>query len=192
MIIIDGFEIDVAMSVTITRDSVITSHPVEIGSDKSDHIRNNPATITLECLVSDTPLVEFANRRGGVPSEDARAKLLEIRDFRQPVSVEIDSEIFDSMGLESFVEQQDAETGGCLSFRVTFKRIEEVTNERRTVPVAVPRAAKKTNLGQKPSKEVTQEANATEKVPEKTKRDASALNAIYNGERPTSLFGFSL
>ena len=188
MIVIDGFEIDAAMSIDIQRDSVITSHPVEIGADVSDNIRNNPLAITMECVVSDSPLVEFANRRGGVPSEDARAKMLEIRDFRQPVSIETTTEVFDNMGMESYSEQQNADTGQCLSFRVSFKQIVQVTNERRLVRVAVPRASAKTNLGQKASKDVTNATNATEKVPEKTKRDSSVLSDIYNGRRPSNFF----
>ena len=94
MIVIDGFPMDLALSEEHRFPGEVTSYPVEQGADISDHIRTLPEEITLECIVSDTPIGEVATdatrTSGTLPAEAALAKLLEIRNRRprRPVPVE--------------------------------------------------------------------------------------------------------
>ena len=177
MILIDGFPIDCAVSVEVVRDSVITSHPVEAGADVTDHVRNNPITVNLDCLISNTPMAEIASLRDGIPSEEGRAKLLAIRAAREPVSIELIDETLDSMVLQNLTTPKTVQTGDALSFRATFVEVVLQTNQRTTVPVLVPRSSKKRDLGAK---------GATDKADPKAKVRSSATWDLLHGESVTS------
>jgi hypothetical protein len=154
MILIDGFPYDVMISGEISLESEITSNPVEAGGDVTDHIRPLPVTLHFESVVSDSPIGEIANHESrrvddvteefgsALPSEDAYERLLDIRDFRRVVVVEIPRgrgrKVFPNMALEELVIREDKETGGGLHFEATFKQINFVTNRRVTVRTATP------------------------------------------------------
>lgn len=48
--------LDVAAKVQHTSTNQVTDHPVEIGSNVSDHIRPDPNVLTIEGVISNTPL----------------------------------------------------------------------------------------------------------------------------------------
>ncbi len=124
---IAGYPIDLARSEEIRYPSKITSHPAESGTDFTDHIKNDPIEITLECLVSDTPIGAIAtdttrsNLDGRKPSEDAHARMVAVRDARIPVVVECSKGTFENMGLESLTEPANSSTTGGLTFTVRFQ-----------------------------------------------------------------------
>src|SRR5690606_1988974 len=101
--------------------------------------------VTLEGIVSDTPIGTLAALRGEDvrPSDDAFARLLAIRDAREPVTIETSLRVFENMVLQSLSVPRSAQTGDALRFRATFQQIQLVTNERTMIEVAVPRGAKK-------------------------------------------------
>lgn len=157
---IDGFEVDVVKSAEHTLAAEITDHPVEKGADTSDHIRLKATVLAMEVIVSNTPIGPIASRRGDVdgngglanaPSIDFLAWLEAIRTRREPIPVFTGTKSYEDMGLESFVHVEDATIGDALRVKCSFKQMQLVTNERTTVLVATPRAAKKVNLGTKPS-----------------------------------------
>lgn len=163
-VLIAGYEIDVALSEDHAFDSEVTVHPVEVGADIADHARARPITVALEGIVSDTPIGDLASRRQQFtlingeafarPSEEAFAFLQAIRDAREPVSIETSLRSYDNMMLQSLSVPRSTGNGDALRFRATFVQVELVTNERTTVRVAVPNAAKKVQRGNKPSPEV--------------------------------------
>lgn len=138
MIVIAGFPMDLAVSESLSLPGEVTQFPVEVGADFSDHIRNLPEEISLECIASDTPIGEIASDATRLdngaptplPSNDAYHKLLEIRDARRPVTIETSFGTFDNMGLESIEMSSDAAKTGGLFFTVKFKRMNLVTNRR--------------------------------------------------------------
>lgn len=180
MIKIDGFPIDCAVSVEVVRESEVTSHPVEVGADVTDHVRNNPVLVNLDCRISNTPMDAVAALRTGIPSEEGRARLIAIRNAREPVTIELVDETLDSMVMQSFTTPQTVQTGEALEFRVTFKEVVLVTNQRATVPVLLPRSSKKKNAGNKPS---------DEKTDDKAKRRAGLLKNLVDGNGFTSSTG---
>ena len=149
---IDGYLIDAAPLEQHGFNSTVTSHPVEKGADITDHVVVQPETVTLECIVSDTPIGDAADARdGGVPSAEVFARLIAIRDAREPVEVETSLTTFSNMILESLsIPTRD---GDALNFRASFKQLVLIEADR-TKRVEVPRAAKKQHRGDKPSKEV--------------------------------------
>lgn len=60
---IDGFPIDAALSEDHAFDSTVTDYPVEKGADISDNIHASPIVITMDCVVSDSPLGQVAVAR---------------------------------------------------------------------------------------------------------------------------------
>jgi len=158
MITINGFVIDIG-----TEDhqfsSTVTDYPIEDGSVISDHIIEKPLMITIDGIVSDTPLAVIAALRSdnSKPSADAFAELMDMRDAREPVTVETSMGTFTQMALQDVSFPRAAGDGDTLRFRASFKQIGLVTNERTTLRVSVPRAAKKSNRGNKPAKVMTAE-----------------------------------
>ncbi len=155
-IFIDGYEIDVTTSETHEFDSEITADPVEKGSDITDNQRLLPDSVTLTGVVSDTPIGDLANRRvdGEVNSQFALDFLLEVREARQPVTIETSLRTYTNMLMKNLSVPKDAETGDALVFTATFREVRIVTNDRTTIEVALPRAKRKRNIGTKQIEEV--------------------------------------
>lgn len=156
-VIIDGYEVDAALSEQHSFDSEVTAHPVETGADISDHIRAMPITVTLDCVVSDTPVGVLSTRRDNttLPSEDAFSLMLAIRDLREPVTIETSLRDFPDMALQKLSMPRSSRDGDSLRFQATFVQVKTVTSTRATVRVDVPRGKKKSTLGFKPAPEVS-------------------------------------
>lgn len=150
-IVIDGYTVDVAVSEDVRLVSDVTEYPVEQGSSITDHVRNLPIEVTIEGIVSDTPVGPLANERSFVdlPSEEFLARLELIHIFRQPIVVETTRRVYESMVLRDLSIPTDARTGNALSFRATFIQIDLVTNDRIQINVQLPRAKKQKRLGGK-------------------------------------------
>lgn len=171
---IDDYPIDCAVNEDHSFESDVTDHPVESGSSITDNIQSKPIQITLDGLVSDTPIGAMATQRFNSgdtgdqgqllykPSVDAYQRMIGIRDAREPVTIVTSLGTFDNMALVSLSVPRNAQNGEALRFKAVFKQIKIVTNLRTTVPVSVPRAAAKTSLGNKPgeeNKDVTAKGN---------------------------------
>lgn len=173
-LLIDGYEIDIAEAEEHAFENEVTEHPVESGVDITDHVRARAIELTVEGVVSDTPIGALAQRRSNLvlvggeafakPSEEAFARLLEIYEKRVPVVVETSRKVYKDMILERFSAPTNAGTGDALRFSATFRQVRFIVNERTTVRVTVPRAANKVNRGQAFATEVSAppaaEANA--------------------------------
>lgn len=162
MIRIAGYPMDLALAEEHTFPGEVTSYPVEGGADVSDHIRDLPEEITLECIVSDSPIGDIATdptrqiagADAPLPSADALAKLRELKALRRPVSVETSLGVFESMAIIDLTVPVDAmrspgtmdpggnrdkDQRGGLFFTISLRKIVTVTNRRTRVRV-------KTNL----------------------------------------------
>lgn len=143
MIKFNGYVIDIATAESVTYDSEVTEYPVETGADITDHTRNLPPVLSIEFIVSDTPIGEVAKTRRGnvVPSSEARGYLIALRDSKEPFTVECGLGVFDDMIFESLTETKDATTGAALVASATLRRI-EIRDVRRTVVSEIPRMRK--------------------------------------------------
>jgi hypothetical protein len=156
-ILIDGYQIDASLSESHDLDSDVTEYPVETGSSITDNTRPKPITVTIEGIVSDTPLGPVADLRHNesgpdgsfTPSTEALAVLEGIRSAREPVSITTTLRTFDNMVMTSLSIPRDAATGAALRFSATFTEVIFVTNNRTTVRVATPSNGKQQNLGHK-------------------------------------------
>src|SRR5688572_20110730 len=91
MILVEGYAIDAAITEEHTLEAEITQYPVEDGSTISDHRRRLPRSVTMELVVSDTPIGDAARTReledlsgisaeGALPSDEALAFFEQIHD----------------------------------------------------------------------------------------------------------------
>lgn len=158
--IINGFYLDSAVTEEHQYESEVTSFPVEQGADVTDHVRAKPIVVTMEAIVTDTPIGLMQQIRSGTsrPSDDALAKLLGMRSARQPVTIETSLRTYTNMVLQSFNIPRSGTNGDCLRFSATFVQVELVTNNRTTIQTAQPRGQKKKNLGAKALKDAAIES----------------------------------
>jgi hypothetical protein len=161
---IDDFPIDIATSESYSFESEATKFPVEEGADVSDHVRIQGLVITIECIVSNTPIgriasdpsrlpIEFdrdlaiPDPKTRVPANDALEKLIAIRDARKPVTYEGSKGVFENMVLSFTVPVDIASIGG-LRFNAKLEQIQISENRLVTVrKAAVPRGQSKVNRG---------------------------------------------
>lgn len=152
----DGIlEIDAATSITPTLNSEATKHPVEEGADVTDHVRNLPATLTLDGVLVDFPLsgTGFEGR-----SLEARATLEGIRLRRQPVDVVSGSATYLGFVLTGLSFPKTSSTGKAVQFSASFDEVKTVRSQFVDLPPLPPKHAKsKVDGGKKPTKEAKPE-----------------------------------
>lgn len=156
-VVIDGFTIDVAKVEQHSFENEVTSFPVEKGADVTDHVRARPISVSIDGVVSNTPIgsrSEEGEGDGKLPVDDALAHLRSLRERREPVTIETNLGRYEDMILQSLYTPQDATTGLALRFSAVFVQLALVSTERTTIRVKIPAAKAKVNLGQKTSPEV--------------------------------------
>lgn len=178
-ILIAGFRIDASITERHVYQSEATEFPVESGSPISDNIRNLPIEVSIEGVVSNTPLGELATVRGEggevtlndgsvvpaqTPVELARAKFEGIWRARQPITIVTTLDTYKNMVMTSLEVPRTASDGGADAYRfsATFRQVTIVTTERITVAVATPVARKKKKIGGQPAPTgpITRDPNA--------------------------------
>ncbi len=143
---IDDVIIDVIISEEHSYENDVTSHPVESGSDVTDNVINKPLKISLDCLISATPLrksgviVQGEATRTANPTQAARARLIAINVAREPITVNDSQGSFPNMVLEKLMFTQTSKIGDALAFKASFKELKIIENERTIIQVAIPRA----------------------------------------------------
>lgn len=152
---------DLALSEEVTFPGEVTKYPVESGADFTDHIRDLPPMITLECIVSDTPVGVVATERNDaaqafeegepvpLPSVEALARLRDMKERRKPVTVETTIGVFDNMACTEIVVTSDKDKSlgtdkrpGALFFTAKFEHVVITTNARTVVKVKMPTGSK--------------------------------------------------
>lgn len=135
-------------------EAEITEQPVESGSNFADNQINKALVITRECVISATPLGENLNAKFG-PNIVAgcKARLIALRDTKEPFTVVEPDMSYPNMTVESVVFSRTIKTGNALAFKIQLKQITIVTNDRQVIDVALPRAQDVKKRGDKTSKE---------------------------------------
>jgi hypothetical protein len=147
---IDTIVLDASVSETHTLTNTVTYHPVEEGAAVSDHSRPEPDEITLEGLVSNTPLSRDQQTRaiqsGSVTfqssapqenpgrAEDAFRQLKALRDAGTLVSVVTTLRTYgatdeDKMAITSISIPRDYRTADAFRFTITLRRVRVVKNK---------------------------------------------------------------
>lgn len=173
---IDTIELDVAISRTHTSELDITEHPVEEGADFIDHARLKSSKLTIEGLISNTPMnraqMSRANETQGITTapndppvqerpgfaEEAYRKLLELQAAGTLLTVVTRLRVYDNMLIASLTVPEDSRTGDALRFNATFQQVRIVSNKiTQTVVTKEPKAKPKKDTGKQVAKPTTTE-----------------------------------
>lgn len=148
-----ALDLDVILSETPTGEAVVTDHPVEDGADVSDNIRARPMGLSIEAVVTNSPLdaapaklrynaaarpprMEFSetfsteNRTAWVDQSMER-----VRQAGLLCRVVTKRREYTDMALTSYSPPADKATGDALRFSASFRKVVKVST--RTVAVAV-------------------------------------------------------
>ena len=150
---IDGFVIDVGVSVVNDKSTEVTDYEVEDSPDVSDNIRAKPQQLRITGVVTDSPLSDVSRPEGEVPSDAAFAFFTELWLRGEPVEIVTWDRTYPSMALMSMSETVDERTGNAFQFVATFKQLTIVDSEFTTILVERPRQEKNQKRGQKESKD---------------------------------------
>lgn len=139
---IDDFLLDCLLSAGHEYESEVTEFPVETGSDITDNIRPKPIVVTMEVIVSNSPIGQLATLRDSpdTSADECYAKLQQIYNARQPVTIRTSLNTFINMAMKNLSIPKTVEHGDAIMFTATFQQVQIVTNKR----VQVRRAIQKT------------------------------------------------
>lgn len=131
---IGAVTVDASLSENHTLTGAVTEHPIEDGSSISDHYKVAPREISVEAIVTGTPIeTGFPGAtlissigsaiRGADPVLDAWQEIE--RYFDQAVRIDIGTslKVYKNMMLTSFSCTRDASTGQALRFSCTAREI---------------------------------------------------------------------
>ena len=162
-VMIGPVEVDATTSEEHSATNEITRHPVEKGARITDHIRPEAETLTLECLVANTPISEEAIRKyGPAPlgapgrAEKALQDLMRLRNAGELVTVVTRIRTYEGMAIRSIRVPRNARTGDSLRFTIQLEQVREVQSETvQLARVAVPGGRGKVDTGQQVAKPAT-------------------------------------
>ena len=116
---IGALKIEATLSENHSASSNITKYTVENASNISDHIVNEPETITIEGFISNTPV------QGGPGNyaQEAFDALYEIRDEKELVSVITNYRVYNDMAIQNINIPRTQGTGQAIRFSVELVKV---------------------------------------------------------------------
>lgn len=178
-------QFDASVSEVHTDELEITDHPVEEGSDISDHIRKAPITLEMNGVITNNPIVFLASSRAKSPvttdtenpSDRVGAgydKLRELQETGELLDVATSLRDYNNMVIQSLSISRDVSTGNILDATLTLREIIVAKQLTVDLPVPIPeKVAKKkeTNKGNK---------NKTAATEEQTTKSSSIIGSILS------------
>ena len=167
--------VDASVSEDHTASSTVTSNPVEEGANVADHVKLEPLRLSIQGVISDTPLdFEILNSLakgdfkgiaknftsgisavlGGTSrSTEQYLALLELRKSREPFQVITGLKVYQNMILTNLTVNRTASTGKAIHFTAEMEEIRIVQSQtvgKEALGKGVKNLASKTkNLGAK-------------------------------------------
>lgn len=160
-------ELDATVTASHQAEIEVTDHPVEEGANITDHARAKPLVLTLEGVISSTPLNAsqtdrvIQNLGGGFVghAEDGYQRLETIRTTRQLLKIATELRTYNNMMMTQLNVPRDGKTGDALRFTATFKevRLAEIRRKEVTVQTKDPKGKDKQKLGKQVAAETKPE-----------------------------------
>ena len=174
---IGDIAIDCTVTETHTSTATVTEHPVESGSNITDHIRPEPVQLSVNGIITNTPIGAQQTQRvisaGGLSvtttqleaapntlgyAQTVWRKLDALRIAARPIKVITRDRTYESMAMMSLTVPKTAKTGDALEFTATFKEVRIVENRTtRRVVAKAPKSHKKVDTGKQPTAKQTPE-----------------------------------
>lgn len=141
---IDALELDASLSETHASDVDVTEHPVEQGANISDHARKLPHKLTLEGIVTNTPIGVGAVP-GNQRAETAYRQLLELEG--KLITVVTTLRTYTDVTITSLVVPRNAELGDSVRFTAVLKQVTVAKSKTVAVLTSTTRGRPKANQG---------------------------------------------
>lgn len=130
----DVLTVDACLTENHQLQETVTDHPVERGVRITDHVRPEPRRLTLECVVTNTPV------RGNTPGLDYAGgfwkRLVDLYESPRIIEVQTLRDYYPSMVVEAVTAPVDAKTAQALVFTVQLKQVRVVENKLTRVVMA--------------------------------------------------------
>lgn len=131
-----GIVIDATLSEDHKSSCEVTRNPIEDGSDVTDHVQMKPVELTLNGVISDSPLgyaiigniqnlvrsVETLFTKNSL-SIEIYNKLLNLQNSRRPFTVITGLKRYTNMIMEDLTVPRDVATGASLHFTASLKEV---------------------------------------------------------------------
>lgn len=117
---IAGIFLDATLNEDHNYISRVTQFPIESGEIISDHIINEPETLSLSGIVSDSPLLFLSSFNR---STDAFNRLVRIHELKERITVVTGIKVYENMVMTSLSVPRNAESGQSLAFSMEFQKI---------------------------------------------------------------------
>ena len=117
---VGGIFLDATISEEHIYNSRVTNYPVEDGRIISDHVINEPETLQITGIVSDTPLSILApfNR-----SVDAFNRLVRLHTNRERITVVTGIKVYTNMIMTALQVPRNMQTGQSLTFIIDLQKV---------------------------------------------------------------------
>lgn len=129
-----AIEFDAAIEEDHEAEVDVTKFPVEEGADVTDHLRPRPERITIQGIVSNTPLTLLSVE--AARDITAYGKLKEIKDTGQLVSIVTSLRQYANMAIENFKVKRNASNGDNMNATVTLVEVFKAQVETATPAAA--------------------------------------------------------
>lgn len=179
MVKIDTVELDAAITEKHSAGVEITKHPIEEGANPTDHARLLPFQISVDGMLTNTPLgAELRAARGVTssaatstgavgaagPAQRSMAALEKIRVDRRAVTVVSDFRTYSNMLITKIDVPRDAKNGESIRFSISMEEIRFVKSEVARI-----------NVLNKPKKKPTTKVDQTKKPGTETTEQRRSL-----------------
>ena len=148
---IAGIEVDATITERHSHRAQATRFPVEVGAEITDHVHQLPDSISIDGIISDTPIGVI----DGIAAEPERAQaryneLLRAKEDGETVDVVTALRSYENMVFEALEVRRDSNTGKAIGFTATLTEVRFAVAERVAFTpqtAAAPRAAASKNAG---------------------------------------------
>lgn len=119
-----AIELDAILNETIKMESTLTKSPIETGEDIVDHVIMTPDKLTIDAIITNTPLgyvaigSPFAN-----PAKRALDFLTGAFANRKPFDFVGGFKVYQNVVMTSFTPDRNSQTGDALRFTATLEQI---------------------------------------------------------------------
>lgn len=145
---VDSFTLDATLSQARDLDADVTDYPVEVGSDRTDHVRVKPEVYKLEVLVTDYPLPhsDASSVPGQASRTDGRAQAIFDRFVRAQAKADAVDVVAPNYSLSGYVVKTLSHTltkennKAAIKFTCTLRQIITATSQR--VKLEIPKVNK--------------------------------------------------
>jgi len=145
--VFDFFEADVDLSRVHRREAMVTDFPVEDGTSITDHVVIRPLALTMELMVSDTPLtMNTAYREAGSllsRSQKAFDALERIWKDKRLLTVATPLAYYENMIITGFEVPEDQEHAGAVYATITLREIQFAQSASVLISAAQTQALKR-------------------------------------------------